>query len=1504
VRLIRRYRHPGLAYPVVELVAEARALAVDRHLAHLGFAAPEHLGGMDAGEPDRLGFLDWVLLNDPVRAGPAIAIAGELDELAAGTEAARSEIAAIAVRLDRSVPHLLPPFYEEAARIFLARGDSDHRTRYYTPITNSAMAELMFGLARRAEQTHALSVDRDRLHRSFLEFSAAGAVRATALSDHATSGNCDYEQFREICLQWVEHRPPHPRIARDLRRLARRAGLDRQEADAAMLREFVRAPAISAADERFWLSYQDTLAALTARDPAFTARLVEFVPHDSHGRWLEILARCGVLAAMAEPAAWLSRFVASVAATQMPYQYAPLRKLVRTMAGRLRAEGVPVDLFHNGTNDPHLVDLCLAEGIPVGPVPASLSLENALNTKVPHRDLIALAHDERFRPALVDAIGRQLPRQVKPAAVRRLTAFPGLRMAVRLWLEATAEDVADAGLDHLKFLVFELEGVRASDEVFKLAPAAARRIAGTDVAARLASTLRDGVFDEVGWPAMEEAFRRIFEEKPPEPGDQRVVSIIGEAWPALCVRYKDRILVVGPDRILADHFLRIPQKLRPPHSFHVRASYVDGRLLVVWPSPSGRLAYWSDRPGEMFTPSGHTSAEFDDPPPPASIELPDGSRFTGGIALRPGDTAVPPRVPVHSDGTALWRFAGGSWVSVDESTGATSEGQVPPFFAEADLEHSWLRLAVPGTDNSVLGTAAGLHGWRVRKDGVIGEGLDGVRVRLDEDDHVPMAALRLPGQPHPLTVSTCHPAWLELWDANGARNARLQFDVYRQWQARGTALVPPLQWWHCLRVRDHAGSLALRRVSGQTARQLLDAAHDKEKLTAAIHRLLPEITHPELLAGVRGVVDFAAAIRDGLVPFQHSAAEVAGHSAPEVARAQVKKDKSLAEALNLQGAPRPRMSTADTELSLLDLLRGLRDLVGQVETGEALRTAHFKSIDHVPGLASLGCPGMLAWQAASPVTRRRHREALVEVLTAMAATGLTEPGGRWRLATLIRPGSRGSDTSRQYVFPGPHGFTVRIGSSVDKEGNYGYQVIQYTTVPGVFPDLPGHPVTRSIPLVNSLDVTGFIQALAEHGPLPWRPEAVTELSARTGMNRGNAALLLGGLPGVAAVKNTLKIQDRVAMGLTGYQAAEAKAVFAGLAEEDRFALLQAMIPADPATLWSDGPDVAAVARVWVDRLGHSAPVGEQLPDTVGRLPMEPATIADPGRWEEYLAKLDVWKLRDAIDLLWLLAYRLPAGSPMRTRLPAALSSVRAAVQDTRLSLNDFVDSADLTTLLHLAEDESATEIDVDGWLTLSRHPRSAGNHTVKFRPGLYRTQNRDIFAAVLDRLCLPGRLVTTMDSLHSGDLTDACAQHADARPGSYLQNPLVTVPDLVEQVANKYTVDSEVAVLYLQLLALPDPTDTNTARWSGWPPARMRAARLALAGTGLVVSASRLKSGRSLFLPGGWAGRTRQRRAMETWKLSMFEHSPVPHRTVAESFRLAWRRIEDGDIPAYQELHT
>ncbi|MFD8796781.1 DNA-binding protein, partial [Streptomyces vinaceus] len=143
------------------------------------------------------------------------------------------------------------------------------------------------------------------------------------------------------------------------------------------------------------------------------------------------------------------------------------------------------------------------------------------------------------------------------------------------------------------------------------------------------------------------------------------------------------------------------------------------------------------------------------------------------------------------------------------------------------------------------------------------------------------------------------------------------------------------------------------------------------------------------------------------------------------------------------------------------------------------------------------------------------------------------------------------------------------------------------------------------------------------------------------------------------------------------------------------------------------------------------------------------------------------------------------------------------------------------------------------------------------------------------------------------------------------QDPSRSVPELVAEVSEAHGLGADAAAVYLALLAMPDPTDRNVARWTGWKPARLKAARAELAATELVVTASRTRAGRSLFLPGGWAEMSSPVLPVELWKLPMYGLAPggrpalgvlVPDEPAADLYRRAWQRVREGDVPRFEAL--
>ncbi|MER6481911.1 DNA-binding protein, partial [Streptomyces filamentosus] len=292
-------------------------------------------------------------------------------------------------------------------------------------------------------------------------------------------------------------------------------------------------------------------------------------------------------------------------------------------------------------------------------------------------------------------------------------------------------------------------------------------------------------------------------------------------------------------------------------------------------------------------------------------------------------------------------------------------------------------------------------------------------------------------------------------------------------------------------------------------------------------------------------------------------------------------------------------------------------------------------------------------------------------------------------------------------------------------------------------------------------------------------------------------------------------------------------------------------------------------------------------------------------------------LTGAVSLLAWLAHRLPAGEPLRAALPGALTAVRQrlASPDLLVAVGRYTSLAEFRRVAG-APTETAPDHERYGAVLMATHD---GQPLPAVRTSLLDSTGSDPYLVALrDPDQGPTAVETALRRCHDPAfarlLADPGAPAAGAPDGDgtwWPQDPSRSVPALVAEAAQAHGLGADAAALYLMLLALPDPTDRNTARWTGWKPARLKAARAELAATDLVVSAVRARAGRSLFLPGAWAEQPSPGLPVEQWKLTLFglpaSGRPVlgplvPTEPVAELYARAWRRITDGDLPRFEEL--
>jgi hypothetical protein len=154
----------------------------------------------------------------------------------------------------------------------------------------------------------------------------------------------------------------------------------------------------------------------------------------------------------------------------------------------------------------------------------------------------------------------------------------------------------------------------------------------------------------------------------------------------------------------------------------------------------------------------------------------------------------------------------------------------------------------------------------------------------------------------------------------------------------------------------------------------------------------------------------------------------------------------------------------------------------------------------------------------------------------------------------------------------------------------------------------------------------------------------------------------------------------------------------------------------------------------------------------------------------------------------------------------------------------------------------------------------------------------------------------------------------DVPDGQWPQNPKHTAPEVVKAIGKKNKLSGDAAVLYAQLLALPDPTTANVCVWNGWTAAHTKKTAAELVGRKLVLQAVRARAGRSTFLPGEWMELKAPWLPIEGWKLAhLVEYDldpgercpaggPMVLRPFADLFAAAWQRVVDGDAPRYDEV--
>ncbi|WP_106400167.1 DNA-binding protein [Actinocorallia populi] len=1574
----RGYRHPALAgRVVVRLVPAEQIEGADlaaRFLGLEGFGEPETVA---LGPRTALGFPEWVLAHHPEDGHHALAVVPELERIArrarSKPKAALTAFQELAAKLASSVPHLLPTFYERVAREFLA-------------VENPTYAAQMFTRARTAEAEHGLSIDEDRLDAVFLEFTLAGALQVKTLSAYAAGlaervpADEALRRFTRLCVRRTAGGvPPSARMATDLRRLAKAASADAKTVEHDYLAEMLDLPATAHAVGGWWKAHRQALLSLARERPEICGKLLNLIPEDTErdgempALWLEILEESGATVALCDPGSvpeaawpedgsvgWLKRFHEFVRKAQQNACLPALYPLVERMADRLKAE-----LAADGEGLPafqqvDLLDLLLALGIPVADPSRGHSLRLEDWAGAPEqRDLLALAADDRFRVSFHRGIGR-LNTGRGAQVFQKLIASPGGRPVLTDWMAKVARETVRPSLSRLAGPLERLE--RLPDEVLALAEKEVREVATTDLASILARNLRGGLFDELGWPAWEEALAQL--------GGKPSRLRIADAWPHLIVSNRHQARVIGAEGTVLVHDLRVPAgEILDRPCFH----YVDGELLVQWSSRQRNgewLGYWhtsADRRQPMRGAVGRSARMPWDQDGFYNLPLPGGGRTTGAGVLHQGDTVLPEAGRVIGDGTSYWvlRFADGesAWHEYDPVSGETGRQSMPAFFTDAirglpegsTFESGRLLPAVAekaGPDGIPVG---GADGWRVVRlpDGSYrGEDLAGNAVTT-RGSFRPVGVVFLPGDERPRALVQGS-FQLELVDPDDVVTASTRTDGPA---GRATALLPPVQYWHAMRPRDPRGSQALRRIGGDTAAALLKAVREGAEPADAVRTLIPELTHESLIKEIGAVVRTAADRQQTLDRIGRKLKRTSLPPKP-VEKFEGPYDSAIRHALN--GIDEGEGFGGDNPVlfTLIEHMRRARD--GRYD-GEQCET-HLDGIrlPHTPLRMEflLSIRAAMSYRAVSALTPPEDRAVLGSLLRAFGELGMTgdaETRSRWRLLKLHMDQTgtnslhwKQKKNRRRALLPLEDGAFLAFVDYDHVNAGVEFPVLFHDPA-GRFEVPTSYRVVSSEPLTapeDGFSPDGLLAEAAARGPVPWFPEAAEEFARLTGVTVTTAKLIVAGLPGIEHwERNFLSAEVRSVLKVKVAEAAVAKDGLSRLDTAFRRALVGALVPADPSRLWTDGPDAAAAAKVWNAEFGRRTAVPEALMAEAvkvmrGGWPAGEALPAlfDPASAPELTRDLK-WTVDDdrAVPESWSekgftstvligavaasawLAHRLPAGDPLRGRLPAALAAVRdrLANPDLLLHLDQYVDLPDFRRAAGTATEvrEGYERYGALIMATADDLPYPA------IRTALLDEQGQDLYLPLLREEFEPTGVETALRLVRDGRFAELLADPGDPAAGErdadgvwWPQDPSRSVPDLVAEAAGRFGLGADAATVYLMLLVMPDPTDKNTARWTGWKPARVKAARAELAATDLVVEARRSRASRSLFLPGAWSELKTPCLPLEEWKLSLYgvpagAQRPslgvvVPFEPAADLYRRAWQRIVEDDVPRFAALEV
>jgi len=1405
-----------------------------------------------------VGFPAWPIITDPDNAQHALNLVRHLEWAKRNAEhnprRIKERFDELITSLTNSAPHFVPTLLEELSRIFINVGNTNFARQY-------------FGKAREIERAYGITIDAERHAAMFTEFADFGIIGAREFTAEAKSAGermepqAAFDYFLQLSIARSRAGAgAYVGLARDLRKLAKAAGMSAFDADKALIEGIIEFSGFREASAGFFKSVRSSLPKIAAESARCRVALLKGRHRElSIEEYFTILHESGAFAELAadkeDLAEWLVEFIATEYGSSYYYwQRHRSQKLIDAvvLAGDHMA-GKTLPLYSNST-DLDLIDALCANNIVWDLQNINyfrwsdwFDNENYKDSGASRRDLSGITHHDQLR----DLIPGSIPVGLIAGNdnLNLILNMPVLRELCHKRLDRCAAErdcLTGFEPEWNQFTRTELQYL-TDPRVADINAEAAEKLFSIDPVAELQARLRNGIVEELTWPAVERSMIRLLAGAP-----QETAVEFFETYPGVAIRFGEKIEIIDGDEVVAHGTVPADANVDAIYQVgdHVATFYHPNyrKYYSCWsgeaPVLNGKLNYYSTIPdsNSLPTPEGRLTGY-------GMLSYPNQLEYYGGYVLGTGPYYRYARYAEINDDAALEPVGRGESIPGVDLTGLSTSP--PPVTYTFLGRQSTIIPVQPTTRDSLCGTLNDQHISIVFRGHYSGIGQPGhiwTPLGSFTSKHSIVSAIRRPGGG----------VWLvDDYSYRGRCFYDPETDNHMFGGTNTTNTMDyvcrlPLSAYHQLRPRDEEMSVRMRNVSYEQAAMLVESP--------TIEVVEQEFgADPVLGAAILQVVTKVQDLTNWLAMKGHEAEE----EKPEEREVSLEASDVLWQAIPGRYANSyvrcigmwngGILSTllanpGETNPELDEVMEASKEwweLLGK----EKIIVVAISALSNDPGAVIELCEWLLDATEAGLFASGWQHCRLVEKSGQQTA--------EWRQGAWVYSYGRYYNENLHAIMRPEHKGIAELRTVTD-------------------PDQPDLSMDKQ----EFMDSVAAIKAWAEQ-----RKQQVEEQSEDTQVLFGGSLLA----DAAAQLSNDTILLPETAKymlhGLKDYssrswqstvldKAGRAELGFTQVAE--RAVLTQVRGIGDIEWLLASGVDESFPTKgINVDKMR------DYLLERYGAPIMKPT----------------VRQLNEAKKLGLFADYITHAISP-NLGLPSLLVAEKAGKYlQVLLYLAHEMDLSDpnramfATKLVELKEFAAQQTWKGLGTMELG------GDYDQKGFNGIVTHESQTI------RVLLEGVLDGFVEGL---GVVGGVGVGFD---------PCVSVPGLVVEVSEVLGVSLDCARYFLQVLALVCPSDVCVRRWNGWGSGDIRGVGEVLAGRGLLVGGRRSGAGRSWFLPGGWLSGVGGSCGVEVWKVSLFlvwgdvVFRPVVGGcpvlgSVGELFTTAWERYKNGDKPGFEEITT